>query len=62
MGSNILIGIAIGSGFAGIMTGFGDYIHYMNRDVKDWIYACEGFIGVLIGVGWIIQIIATKFV
>jgi uncharacterized membrane-anchored protein YhcB (DUF1043 family) len=33
----------------------------MNRDVTDWIYASEGFAAGLIIVGYILQMLATRF-
>ena len=30
--------------FGTIFTPLGDYLHYMNRDITDWIYGCQGFI------------------
>lgn len=45
--------MAVAGTFSGIVTGFGDFVHYMNRDVTDWIYASEGYIGAIMGASWI---------
>lgn len=39
---------------AAVMTKFGDIVHYMNRDITDWIYAVQGFIAAINGFSWIL--------
>ena len=47
----IATGLAIAGAMSAIAAGFGDYVHYMNRDVNYWVYAVEGYIGVTITIG-----------
>ncbi len=56
------IALTLASASSTVVTGFGDYVHYMNRDVTAWIYSCEGFIGVLVFVASILQVFTVKFV
>ena len=54
--------LALGGAFSAIVTGFGDMVHYMNRDIDSWVYACEGFILGLVLSAYIFQMCATRFV
>ena len=54
--------LALGGAFSAIATGFGDMVHYMNRDIDSWVYACEGFILGLVLSAYIFQMCATRFV
>jgi hypothetical protein len=51
----------VGGTFGAIVTGFGDFIYYMNRDVSDWIYSVEGYIIVMVSMGFIMQMCSTRF-
>ena len=53
--------ISLGGCMGAIVTYFGDKVHYMNRDVTDWIYAVEGFIAALISTAWVLQMICTRY-
>ena len=35
-------------------TGLGNYLQYMNRDIKTWIYVVEGIIGLLMTLAFIL--------
>mmetsp|Transcript_25623 Transcript_25623/g.24916 ORF Transcript_25623/g.24916 Transcript_25623/m.24916 type:complete len:243 (-) Transcript_25623:31-759(-) len=37
----------------------GDYIHYMNRDIRTWIYAAEGIIGGLVILGYVLALFVS---
>jgi hypothetical protein len=50
-----------GSTFAAIVTAFGDFVHYMNRDITTWIYASEGFIAFSMAMSYIMQLCGTRF-
>ena len=51
----------IGGIFGALVTGFGDFIHYMNRDVPDWIYSVEGYLILMVSFAFIMQICSTRF-
>jgi len=51
----------VGGTFGAIVTGFGDFIHYMNRDVSDWIYSVEGYIIVMVSMGFLMQMCSTRY-
>ncbi len=51
----------VGGSMAATVTGFGDFIHYMNRDIPDWIYSVEGYIILMVSFGYIMQMISTKY-
>jgi hypothetical protein len=57
--------IAVAFTFAGVLgaivTGLGDYVHYMNRDVNYFIYGVEGYIGVSVTIGGLLQICSTRY-
>lgn len=38
---------------APIVIYFGDFVHFMNRDITDWVYASEGFVGFLSLSAWV---------
>ena len=44
-----------------IVTGLGDFVHYMNRDVKYFIYGVEGYIGVSVTIGGLLQMCSTRY-
>lgn len=44
-----------------IVTGFGDFVHYMNRDVKYYIYGVEGYIGVSVTIGGLLQMCSARY-
>ena len=52
---------ALGGTIGATVTGFGDFIHYMNRDVPDWIYSAEGYIIAMASFGYVMQMISTKY-
>ena len=51
--------------FAGILgaiiTGLGDFVHFMNRDINYYIYGAEGYIGLTITIGAIFQMCSSRF-
>jgi len=51
----------LGGSMATTVTGFGDFVHYMNRDVPDWIYSVEGYIILMVSFGYIMHMISTKY-
>ena len=54
--------LTVGGSASAVVTGVGDKVHYMNRDVTDWIYACQGFIAFLTAISYVLQMITTKFI
>ena len=37
-----------GGVLSAVLTGVGDKIHYMNRDINTWIYVAEGLVAAMI--------------
>jgi len=51
----------LGGSIGALVTGFGDFIHYMNRDIPDWVYSAEGYIIFMVVFGYIMQMVSTKY-
>jgi hypothetical protein len=51
----------LGGSIGAVVTGFGDFIHYMNRDIPDWVYSAEGYIICMVCFGYIMQMFSTKY-
>lgn len=51
----------IGGIFGAFVTGFGDFIHYMNRDIPDWIYSVEGYLIAMVSFAYLLQMCSTKY-
>ena len=43
-----------------VITAIGDQIHYMNRDIKTYVYVAEGIVGGLVLLASVILILLTK--
>ena len=52
--------MTVGGIFASPMTAFGDKIHYMNRDIKVWIYVAESIVAALIIITYILLMCLAK--
>lgn len=57
----LTLALTLGGAVGAIVTGFGDFVHYMNRDITTWIYACEGFIWLLMSIGFLLQLILVRY-
>jgi hypothetical protein len=44
-----------------IVTGMGDFVHYMNRDINYFIFGVEGYIGVSVTIGGLLQMCSTRY-
>lgn len=55
------VSLSLGGAIGAVVTGFGDFVHYMNRDITTWIYASEGFIWLLMTIGFILQLIMVSY-
>lgn len=57
--------LALAFTFAGVLgavvTGLGDFVHYMNRDVNYFIYGVGGYIGVSVTIGGLLQMCSTRY-
>jgi hypothetical protein len=51
----------LGGIFGALVTGFGDFIHYMNRDIPDWIYSAEGYLILMVSFAFTMQMCSTRF-
>lgn len=51
----------LGGIFGAIVTGFGDFIHYMNRDIPDWIYSVEGYVIGMVSFAFIFQMCSMRY-
>jgi hypothetical protein len=57
--------LALAFTFAGVLgavvTGLGDFVHYMNRDVNYFIYGVGCYIGVSVTMGGLLQMCSTRY-
>ncbi|CDW80042.1 UNKNOWN [Stylonychia lemnae] len=52
--------MAVGGILSMVITIVGDKIHYMNRDIKTWIYFAEGLIILLVSIAFFIMMCLTR--
>lgn len=57
----LALALTLGGAFGALVTGFGDFVHYMNRDITYWIYACESFIWVMMVIGYFLQLCLVRY-
>ena len=43
-----------------VITAIGDQIHYMNRDIKTYVYVAEGIVGGFVLLALIILMLLTR--
>ena len=60
--SNVIFSVmfTVAGTLSAVITAIGDQIHYMNRDIKTYVYVAEGIVGGLVLLASVILILLTK--
>lgn len=50
-----------GGVLAAVLTGVGDKIHYMNRDINTWIYVAEGIVATMVVLAYTANMLTVRW-